>query len=74
MEQQVLEDEEIINYLIKNEDIIQKCFHVPDNESPSKYLLELAYDSNKKALSSKIYSTVSLYVTKRTECSFCNKK
>ena len=33
MEQQVLvEDEEIVNYLLKNEDIIRKCFKVPEDK------------------------------------------
>ena len=75
MEQQVLvEDEEFVNYLLKNEDIIRKCFKVPEDKSPSTFLVSLAYESNTKSLMSKEYSSASLYATKKTCCSFCAKK
>ena len=70
----IVEDEEIVNYLLKNEDIIRKCFKVPEDKSPSTFLISLAYEFNTNSLKLKEYSSASLYATKKTCCSFCAKK
>ena len=73
-EQQILKDEDVVQYLLKNEDIIINCFDVPHDQSPTKFLLCLANEAccQRTRKYSKLYS-VSLYSSIRMECTFCTK-
>ena len=73
---ELLTDDGILLYLLKNEDIIKICFNVPVDVSLSKFLINLSNKAFKNQGEKKVgtYKIFSLYATKKKYCSLCNNK
>ena len=77
MDPALLNDVVLIDYLTRNEALIQSAYHIPHDASPAEFLLQLVNDHSINACApSKVqtYSSYLLYASKKTECSFCKSK
>ena len=78
----LLVDECVIKYLLRNEELIGECFDLPNDESPSEFLIKLSNEECllemekgaplKKNMKYKQYEQHSLYTSILRSCSFCN--
>ena len=69
-----LRDNKLVKYLLKNEEIILRCFDVPEDETPAQFILQLANrnftkeEGKDRKAAECIYCLRLLYVTNKTDC------
>ena len=79
MDVHLLRDNEILQYLLKNDELINKSFYVPQCESPSHFILRKANELylngvGESSIKVKSYFMPSLFATLKTNCLTCEKK
>ena len=70
----------MLNYMLKNENVLLKHYTMPEGETPRKFLLKVSNRSNDQVKgdewfiknSSNLYKTNMFYVTKMLKCMFCH--
>ena len=74
----LLRDVDILNYLLRHEELILKQFNVPVGTSPTKHILMLSNiitnDVTQQPFQQPMsYSLGTIYTTTRTKCTLCEK-
>ena len=76
----LLRDDKIMQYLLKNQDIVKSNYDVPSNESPSHYIIRMSNElhlnqklENDSSSKTKCYSLPSIFASKRIFCVVCKR-